>query len=108
MNRIQQSALGGTFALRAPKVFQFGFKRRPISAVFGLLGTYFGVERFAQRLALSGNREAQQRAPVRLSASFIRETPCQTDETLWCSGFSQPKRHSLRRGLSAQSSIVAF
>ena len=41
------SALCRTFALRAPEVFQFGFKRRPISAVFGLFGPYFGIERFA-------------------------------------------------------------
>jgi len=48
----------GTRALRAPKSFQLGFERPPISAVFGLFGADFGIERFAQPLTLTRNSDS--------------------------------------------------
>ena len=60
--RVANSA---TLALRAPKGLEFGFERRPISAVFCLLGARLGIQRFAQCLALARRIQAEQwAAPV--------------------------------------------
>ena len=41
----------GTLAFGAAKGFEFGFERRPISAVLGLFGVDLGIEGFVQGLA---------------------------------------------------------
>src|ERR1019366_7694093 len=70
----------------APKGFEPRSKRRPISAVFCLLGARLGIQRFAQCLALARKIQAEQWAAAALSASFVGESMGQTDEALRCSG----------------------
>jgi hypothetical protein len=74
-SRSASSRRSGTLALGAPKGFQLGFKRRPISAVFGLFDAGFGIERFAQDLALARKSQVEQRAAAGLRASLVGETP---------------------------------
>ena len=97
-----------TLALRAPNGFELGFERCPISAVFGLFGAGLGIECRAQGFAIARKSELEQRAAAGLSASFARESLGQTNEALGGSGFSQPKRYPLSRGLAAQRAMMAF
>ena len=57
--RVANSA---TLALRAPKGLEFGFERRPISAVLGLFGADLGIEGFAQGVAGARKGELKQGA----------------------------------------------
>ena len=52
----------GTLAFDAAKGFEFGFERRPISAVFGLFGADLGIEGFAKGVAGARQSEPEQGA----------------------------------------------
>jgi hypothetical protein len=60
----------GTLAFGAAKGLEFGFERRPISAVLGLFGADLGVEGFAQSVAGARKGELKQGAAVGLSTSL--------------------------------------
>ena len=50
----------GALALGAAKGFEFGFERRPISAVLGLFGADLGIEGFAKGVAGARQSEPEQ------------------------------------------------
>ena len=52
----------GALALGAAKGFEFGFERRPISAVFGLFGADLGIQGFTEALAGARQSEPEQGA----------------------------------------------
>ena len=52
----------GALALGAAKGFEFGFERRPISAVLGLFGADLGIEGFAKGVAGARQSEPEQGA----------------------------------------------
>jgi hypothetical protein len=52
----------GALAFGAAEGFEFGFERRPISAVLGLFGADLGIEGFAQGVAGALKGELKQGA----------------------------------------------
>ncbi len=64
----------GTLALCAPKGFELGFERRPISAVFCLFRAHFGVKRLTQSFAFSSAKAIWSQEKFSADASRTKST----------------------------------